>query len=116
MARKTKRAVKAKAPASRRSWTALDDKLLLDLLDRIDRHIEVARAIGRANTPNDHHVHMEYQLRTVFGVMLDSQLLDLLDMRTRAENLCAGDMIKKRAQANSRLRLWGRGVELGRET
>jgi hypothetical protein len=89
---------KAKATSKRPSRRAsLFNKLLLDLIERIDRQIEVTQAIKRANIPNGEHIFIEYQLRTVFGVILDSQLRDLMDIQTRAGNLCTGDMIEKRA-------------------
>lgn len=80
--------------APRRLSRSLFDKMLLDLVERIDRQIELTQAIKRSNTPNGQHIFIEYQLRTVFGVMLDSQLRDLMDIKTRIGNLCTGDMIK----------------------
>jgi hypothetical protein len=102
-----KHTVKAKSKRpTRRPSRSLFNKLLLDLIERIDRQIAVTQAIKRANIPNGEHIFIEYQLRTVFGVMLDSQLRDLMDIQTRAGNLCTGDMIEKHADANSRSRLW----------
>jgi hypothetical protein len=100
-----KRTAKAKSKRqSRRPSRSLFNKLLLDLVERIDRQIAVTQSIKRANIPNDSHIYIEYQLRTVFGVMLDSQLRDLMDIQTRAGNLCTGDMIEKHECSRSRLR------------
>jgi hypothetical protein len=81
-----KRTGKAKASVRPLSRPLLD-KMLRDLTERIGRQIVVVEAITRANTPNDLHIYIEYQLRTVFGVMLDSQLRGLKDIKGLAEML-----------------------------
>jgi hypothetical protein len=77
----TRRTAKAKTKRESRPLSRpLLNKLLRDLVERADRQVEVAEAIATTNTPNSQHTVKEIQLRTVFGLLLSTQLEGLRDV------------------------------------
>jgi hypothetical protein len=76
--RKSKRRPLRKTP--RRLPRSLLEKMLCDLVGRLDQHLNMVEAIDTANTPNGLHTVIEHRLRTVFGILLDSQLHSLRDI------------------------------------
>jgi hypothetical protein len=64
------------------------NKCLVELSQRLDKHLELAEAIAKGNTPNgEHMLYGEYRLRLVFGVLLENQLQSLHDIHGLAHML-----------------------------
>ena len=87
MKRPTRKA-KAKTPRVKRLSRSTLNEALRDLAERLGRQLERHEAIVAANEPNDKHTEIEYRLRTVFGVLLDSQLRGLREIEGFAQIIC----------------------------
>jgi hypothetical protein len=87
MKAKRKPAAKAKRGPGRLRRTALN-KELIELIERLDKQYWIAHAMVAVNRPNDHVVLIEHQLRTVFGLQLDTLLHGLGDVRDFAKAVC----------------------------
>ena len=81
--RKTKR-----VPRIRRASLGV---MLPDLAERLDRQVQIGLAIQKTQEPNGEHTVAEHELRTVFGLLLESQLRNLRDIRDVARMLCPGE-------------------------
>ena len=74
--RKTRAKPQGVRPLSRRLLV----EGMTDVSERLDRLMEVAKAIQQANRPNGEHVGLEYDLRTMFGLLLESQRESIRDI------------------------------------
>jgi hypothetical protein len=81
--RKTRAKSKGVRPMSRRVLAAA----VVDLTERLDKHLQIAEAIARGNVPNGEHIYAEYRMRLVFGVLLENQLQSLRDIHGLAHML-----------------------------
>lgn len=75
---------KTKRKPSRRLPQRLVDRMLRDLVGRIDEQLNFVEAMETANKPNGQHILVEHQLRTVFGALIERQLRGLRDIATFA--------------------------------
>jgi hypothetical protein len=85
--RKTRAKPQGVRPLSRRALAAE----VVNLSERLDRHLEIAEAIAAANKPNDQHIAIERDLRVVFGLLLDGQMRSLRDIQGFARILARRD-------------------------
>jgi hypothetical protein len=81
--RKTRAQPKGLGPLNR----ATVNKCLVELSQRLDKHLEIAEAIAKGNVPNGEHIYAEYRVRLVFGVLLENQLQSLRDIHGLAHML-----------------------------
>lgn len=79
-ANRTTRKTRAKPQGVRPIPRKLLAAEMVNLSERLDRHLEMTEAIAAANKPNGQHVAIEYDLRLVFGLLLEGQLQSLRDI------------------------------------
>ena len=72
---------------TRRLSRPLLDKMLREIAERLKQQVRIVEAINGTNTTNDLHTVIEHQIRTVFGLLLDSHLRGLRDIQGLAEML-----------------------------
>jgi hypothetical protein len=63
------------------------DKTLRDLADRISRQANIAEAVMHSNAPDPYHVNIEHELRTMFDLLMESQLRSLREIEGLARLL-----------------------------
>ena len=89
--RKVKRAPPRKGPAPRHLSRGLLDKMLRDLVGRLDGQIRAAEAIATTMRPTGDHTLREVELRRVFGILLENQLRGLRDVQGFARLIICRD-------------------------
>jgi hypothetical protein len=89
------RKLKAKAkPATRRLGRSLLNNLIVDLVQRIDRHVAIADAIAKEAGPKGHDLVGAVPKLTMIELAMDQHLRGMRDIRAFAE------LIRDRAVAS----------------
>jgi hypothetical protein len=82
--KKARRATKERRGLSR---TALDRELV-NLNERLRKQVSLAGAILTANRPNEKHIVIEHDLRTVFALQMEALFRELVGVQYLASALC----------------------------
>jgi hypothetical protein len=83
-AKKVKRRAKERRGLSRLAL----DRELVNLNERLRKQVLLAGAILTVNRPNEKHVVIEHDLRTVFALQMEALFRELVGVQTLAYALC----------------------------